>query len=110
MSRHTPTMLLSCPRATLAPMTDPHGHHTVAREDLLAIEMTLRKAEHLWPKRGRRGDHDRLKPMAQRIVDRLELCGMRCVAKGPAPLHGTLAPRSAPRQDGAADEGNAGNA
>ena len=93
------------------PMTDPHGHHTVARQDLLfAVEMALRKAEHLWPKRSRPGDHDRLKPMARRIVDHLELCGMRCVAKGPAPLHGTLAPRPAPRQDGAADEGDAGNA
>ena len=70
----------------------------------------MRKAEHLWPKRSRPGDHDRLKPMARRIVDHLELCGMRCVAKGPAPLHGTLAPRPAPRQAGAADEGDAGNA
>ena len=51
-------------------MTDPHDPHTVAREDLLfAVEIALLKAEHLWPKRNRPGDHDRLKPMAQRIVD-----------------------------------------
>ena len=91
-------------------MTDPHDHHTVAREDLLfAVKMALLKAEHLWPKRSRPGDHDRLKPIAQRIVDHLELCGMRCIAKGPAPLHGTLAPRPSPRQGAGADGGDAGH-
>ena len=49
----------------------------------------------LWPKR-------------RRPVDYLDLCGMRCIAKGPAPLHGTLAPRPSPRHTPDADEGDAG--
>lgn len=86
-------------------MTDPHDHHTVAREDLLfAVKMALFKAEHLWPKRSRPGDHDRLKPIAQRIVDHLELCGIRCIRKCPVPRHGTLAPRPAPQQANGADD------
>ena len=94
-------------------MTDPHDHHTVAREDLeFDVKMVLRKARCFWPKRRGTGDQDdaRIKLIATAVVDHLEFCGMRCVAKGPAPLHGTLAPRPVPRQDGAADEGDAGNA
>ena len=65
-------------------MTEPHGHHTVAREDLLfTVEMVPRSAEHLWPRRRRPGDHDRLRPVASAVVDHLELCGLRCVRKAP---------------------------
>ncbi len=70
-------------------MTEPQDHHTVAREDLLfTVKMALLKARRLWPKRRGPGDH-------------LALCGVRCVAQGPAPLHGTLAPRPSPRHAGA---------
>ena len=44
---------------------------------MFAVEMAMRKAERLWPKKRRPGDHDRLRPMALAIVDHIELCGMR---------------------------------
>ena len=38
----------------------------VERSDLLfTVEMALRKAERLWPKKYVPGDHDRLKPVAR---------------------------------------------
>ena len=94
-------------------MTDPHDHHTVAREDLeFDVKMALRKARCFWPKRRGPGDHDdaRIELIATAVVEHLDLCGIRCIRKGPASPYGTLAPRPAPRQDGAADEGDAGNA
>ena len=40
-------------------MTEPHDHHTVAREDLLfSVKMAIFKARRLWPKRRGPGDHD----------------------------------------------------
>ena len=65
----------------------------VERSDLLfTVEMALRKAERFWPKKYMPGDHDRLKPVARRIVEHLELCGIRCFAKAPAPPHSTPDP------------------
>ena len=62
----------------------------VSREDLLfTVEMALRKASRLWPKRHRPGDHDRLKPVAKAVVDYIELCGMRCFGKAPGRGHST---------------------
>ena len=94
-------------------MTDPHDHHTVAREDLeFDVKMALLKARKLWPKRRGPGDHDdaRIALIATAVVDHLALCGIRCVAKGPAPLHGTLAPRPSPRPAGGASGGDAEDA
>ena len=45
--------------------------------------MALRKAERLWPRRRRPGDHNRLKPVADAVADHIELCGMRCVRRAP---------------------------
>ena len=65
----------------------------VSRGDLLfAVEMALRKAERFWPKKRIPGDHDRLKPVARRVIEHLELCGIRCFAKFPAPRHSTPDP------------------
>ena len=88
-------------------MTDPHDHHTVAREDLeFDVKMALLKARCFWPKRRGPGDQDdaRIKLIATAVVEHLELCGIRCIRKGPAPLYGTLAPRPAPRQANGADD------
>ena len=42
----------------------------VSREDLLfTVEMALRKASKLWPKKRVPGDHDRLRPVAKAVVD-----------------------------------------
>ena len=89
-----------------------HDHHTVAREDLqFSVKMALFKARYLWPKRRGPGDHDdaRFDLMATEVVDHLELCGIRCVRKGPASPYGTFTPRPAPRPDGAAGGEDAGN-
>ena len=91
-------------------MTDPDDHHTVAREDLLfSVKMVLLKARRLWPKRRGPGDHDeaRIEIIATDVIDHLELCGIRCIRQGPAPLQGTLASRPSPRQAASADEGDA---
>ena len=56
----------------------------ISRHDLtFTVHMALRKAEHLWPKRRRPGDHDRLKPVADAVVDHIELCGIRCFRRAP---------------------------
>ena len=93
-------------------MTDFRNYHTVAREDLqFSVKMALHKARKLWPKRRGPADHDdaRLDLIASDVVEHLELCGVRCIKQGPAPLDGTLAPRPTSRQDGGADGGDAGN-
>ena len=79
----------------------------VSRDDLLfTIEMALRKAERFWPKKYVPGDDDRLKPVARRVIEHLELCGIRCFSRAPRPPHSTLDPWGAfrPRGD---DEGPA---
>ena len=46
----------------------------VSRDDLLFnVEMALRKARRLWPRRHVPGDHDRFRPVARAIVKHLEL-------------------------------------
>ena len=54
-------------------------------------------------------DEARIDLIASDVVEHLELCGIRCIKQGPAPLYGTLAPRPMSRQDGGADGGDAGN-
>ena len=62
------------------------GHdRQVLREDLLFdIEMALRGASGLLPKRSAAGDHDRLKPVAIAIMDYLGRCRIRCCRLPPA--------------------------
>ena len=63
----------------------PEDHNIpISRDDLtFTVHMALRKAEHLWPKRRRPGDHDRLKLVADAVVDHIELCGNRCFRRAP---------------------------
>ncbi len=93
-------------RSTHTPMSENHHHHTVAREDLLcSVKMALHMARYLWPKKRGPGDHEdaRIELIATEVVEHLELCGIRCVRKGPASPYGTLGPRPAPRQGASAD-------
>lgn len=56
----------------------------VSRDDLtFTVHMALRKAEPLWPKRRKPGDHDRLKIVADEVVAHIELCGIRCFRRAP---------------------------
>ena len=72
---------------------DENYDRPVSREDLLfTVDMALRKASRLWPKKRVPGDHDRLKPVAKAVIDHLELCGMRCFWRRPAPRHSTPDP------------------
>ena len=72
----------------------------VTRGDMLfTVEMALRKASRLWPKKRVPGDHDRLKPVAEAVVAHLELCGMRCFQRAPAPPHRTPDPWGGSRKD-----------
>ena len=65
----------------------------VSREDLVfSVDMALRKAERFWPKKRGPGDHDRLRPLAERIVDHLELSGMRCFRRPRGSGHSTPDP------------------
>ena len=76
----------------------------ITREDLLfTVEMALRKAERLWPKKNRPGDHDRLKPVARAIVDHMDLCGMRVFRRPRGPGHSTPDPYGALRKGGGGD-------
>lgn len=59
----------------------------------------------LWPGRRRPGDHDRLKPFAEAVVDHLALCDVRCVQK--APEHGKPHLLGATRPGGEDDTGGA---
>ena len=64
------------------------GNLPVTTEELVFnVEMALRGASKLWPKRRLPGDHDRLKPMANAIVAHLDLCGIRCCRRPPPPRH-----------------------
>ena len=76
----------------------------VSRDDLLfTVEMALRKASRFWPKKRVPGDHDRLRPVAAAVVAHLELCGMRCFGRAPAPGHSTPDPYGASRRSGGKD-------
>ena len=83
---------------------DDEYDRPVSRGDLLfTVEMALRKASRLWPKKRVPGDHDRLKPVARAVVEYLELCGMRCYWGPPATGHSTPDPHGAPRRSGGTD-------
>ena len=57
---------------------------------LFNVEMALRKASALWPRKHVPGDHDRFRPLAKAVVEHLELCGMVFFRKAPSPPHSTL--------------------
>ena len=81
----------------------------ISRGDLLfTIEMALSKAERFWPKKRRPGDHDRLKPVARKVIEHLELCGIRCFGKPPGPGHSTPDPWGGVRKSRAPDGANDG--
>ena len=65
----------------------------VSREDLLfTVEMALRKASKLWPRKRVPGDHDRLQPVARAVIAHIELCGIRCFSRAPGRQHSTPDP------------------
>ena len=83
---------------------DENYDRPVSRGDLLfTVEMALRKAERFWPKKRLPGDHDRLRPVARRVVEHLNLCGMRVFRKPPGPGHSTPDPWGGLRQGGESD-------
>ena len=89
---------------------DENYNCPITRDDLLfTIEMALRKAERLWPKTRRPGDHDRLKPVARKVVEHMELCGMRVLGKPRSPGHRTPGPSGGLRKSRAPDGGSDGD-
>ena len=83
---------------------DENYDRPVSRHDLLfTVQMALRKASKLWPRKRVPGDHDRLKPVAEAVVAHFELCGMRCFRRRPAPRHSTPDPYGALRKSGGKD-------
>ena len=72
----------------------------VPRDDLkFTVEMALKKARRIWPRKHGPGDHDRFRPVADAIVAHLELCGIRCYRQPPAPGHSTPDPWAGSRRD-----------
>ena len=72
----------------------------VPRDDLkFTVEMALKKARRIWPRKHGPGDHDRFRPVADAIVAHLELCGIHCYRQPPAPGHSTPDPWAGSRRD-----------
>lgn len=61
---------------------------------LFTVAMARHKVRELWPKKCVPGDHKQLRLMAVAVVDHLELCGVCCVWRLPAPARGTPDPWS----------------
>lgn len=76
---------------------------------LFNVEMALRKASALWPRKHVPGDHDRYRPLAKAVVEHLELCGMVFFRKAPSPPHSTPHPmagaRGCPEEEGTDGKG-----
>ena len=73
-------------------MAEKHDR-PVSRDDLLfTVEMALRKASRLWPKKRAPGDHDRLRPVATAVVEHMELCGLRVFRRPRGRGHSTPDP------------------
>ncbi len=53
------------------------------------IEQALRKARPRWPRKRVYGDDHPLRPVAEAIVEHLELCRIRFFRRPPRRLHGT---------------------
>ena len=83
---------------------DENHDRPVSRHDLLfTVEMALRKASKLWPRKRVPGDHDRLRPVAAAVVAHLDLCGMRIYRRPPARHHSTPEPYGAHGQSDGMD-------
>ena len=83
---------------------DDNYTRPIPRGDLLfTVEMALRKAERFWPKKRLPGDHDRLRPVAEKVVEHMELCGMRCFGRPRGRGHSTPDPWSGLVQGGKSD-------
>ena len=57
-------------------------------EFLFDVERALGRARKLWPRRRVPGDYNPLRPVANAIIEHLELCGIRCFRKPPPVGHG----------------------
>ena len=68
-------------------------------ELLFDVERALTKARALWPSKRVHGDHNALKPVANAIVEHLELCRIGCFRKPPSPRHSTPGDPSPPVPD-----------
>ena len=79
-------------------MDDDHNRPISRRDLLFTIEMALRGAERFWPRKRLPGDHDRLRPVAEKVVEHMELCGMKCFGRPRGPGHGTPGPWVGPGQ------------
>ena len=80
---------------------DENYNRPISRGDLLfTVEMALRKAERSWPKKRVPGDHDRLAPVARKVVEHMELCGMRVFGKPLSRGHSTPDPWGTSRKRG----------
>ena len=80
---------------------DDNYTRPVSRDDLLfTVEMALRKASRLWPRKRAPGDHDRFRPAAAAMVDYFELCGLRVFERPKARGHGTPDPHGTPGRRG----------
>lgn len=89
--RQRPVILfLLCSCARLRAMERKHDRPVSRYELVFTVEMALREASRLWPKKRTPGDHDRLRPVAEAVVKHLERCGMRCVGRDPG--HDTFDP------------------
>ena len=87
---------------------DEKHDRPVSRDDLLfTVEMALRKASRLWPKKRVPGDHDRLRPVAREVVDHFELCGLRIFRKRRGRGHSTPDPYGTHGQRGVKTGGSA---
>ena len=72
-------------------------YRPVPRVDLLFnVEMALKKANRVWPRKPAPGDHDRYRPVAKEIVAHLELCGIEFFRKQPSRRHSTSLPVAGP--------------
>ena len=66
----------------------------VSKQELLFdVEQALRKARKLWPRRHLPGDDNQLRVVASKVIEHLELCGIRYFRKPPRAWHS-----SPPRQ------------
>ncbi len=72
------------------------------RELVFDVEQALNKARKLWPRKRVHGQDNPLRPVAEAVVQHLELCRIRFFRQPPARLHSTPAIRIEP--DGYNDE------
>ena len=68
------------------------GDRPLARDELVFdVEQALRKGKKLWPRKLPSGHSGSFRPLAEKIVEHLELCGMRWSRRPSSKSHGTPA-------------------